>query len=57
MFRFSYRVVANRRDIEGPRLERVQIPARLNVPTLRPPPAPPPHLETPEPPERGRPSR
>jgi hypothetical protein len=38
---FSYRVVAKRRDIEGPRLERVSLPPRPNVPVVPPPPPPP----------------
>jgi hypothetical protein len=38
---FDYRVVAKRKDIPGPRLEKVDLPARDQVPTVPPPPAPP----------------
>jgi hypothetical protein len=48
---FSYRVVAKRKDIPGQRLEKVDLPARVQVPTVPRPPAPP-QLEPVEPPRR-----
>jgi hypothetical protein len=49
---FSYRVVAKRRDIPGPRLEKVDLPPRLTLPPVPPPPPVPPRLEPVEPPGR-----
>jgi hypothetical protein len=48
---FSYRVVAKRRDIPGPRLEKVDLPPRGTLPTPHRPPAPP-QLEPIAPPAR-----
>jgi hypothetical protein len=53
---FSYRVVAKRRDIAGPRLEKVDLPPRGTLPSPPPPPVHVP-LEQVEPADRGRPAR
>jgi hypothetical protein len=49
---FSYRVVAKRKDIPGPRLEKVDLPPRVTLPPVPPPPPAPPRLEPVEPPGR-----